>query len=545
MSAVLVCHQLSFAWPTGEAVLERLDSTFTEGFTGVVGRNGSGKSTLIKLLAGELTPTGGSITRPDRIGYLPQDLVLDRNRTVGSVLGIDHILAALATVDAGAGEPDDFEVIGDDWDIEERVEAELAAFGFAGLDLDRPIGNLSGGQVVLLALTAQFLARPDVLLLDEPTNNLDGDSRRLLYRAVRRWRGPVVAVSHDRELLDLCDQIAELRDSEITSYGGNFTAYQEAVATQQEAAARAVRTAEANLKRQRRDLIEAQTKMDRRNRYGKQLAITSNMPKILAGALQRKAEVSNGKLRGRHEAEVEKAKEQLEDAEERVRDDDQVRVDLSATEVPAGRDIVLTQDLVLRNGVAVDLHLRGPERLALTGGNGTGKTTFVDTLTGAVAPRSGSVKCQVPYRLLPQRLQVLPADRPVLEAVAELAPGSDDNTLRARLARFLLGADVITRPVGTLSGGEQFRASLAALLLAEPPPQLLILDEPTNNLDLDTVGALTSALQQYRGALLVISHDRPFLDDIGLTGEITFTDQPEPGRFARSETIIADDDESS
>ena len=537
MPAVLVCHDLTYSFPSGETVLDGLTATFTDGFTGLVGRNGAGKSTLIKLLAGVLAPTSGSVERPDRIGYLAQALVLDADRSVASVLGIEAVLMALATVDAGNGTPTDFEIIGDDWDLEDRVEAELAAFGFSDLHLDRSIGTLSGGQVVLLALAGHFLGRPDILLLDEPTNNLDRAARERLYQAVRRWPGPVVAVSHDRELLELCDQIAELRDSKITFYGGTFSDYTAAVAIEQEAAARAVRTAEADLKRQKRELIEAQTKMDRHNRYGKQFAEKSNMPAILAGAMKRKAEVSQGKLRGSHEADVEEARQRLESAEERIRDDDLVRVDLSATAVPGGREIVITDDLVLRNGVAVDLHIRGPERLALTGGNGTGKTTLIDTIVGAVPPRSGSVRAYVPIRLLPQRLQILEPDLPVIASVSRLAPSADDNTLRSRLARFRLGASAVTRPARTLSGGELFRASLAALLLAEPAPQLLILDEPTNNLDLDTVAALTSALRQYRGGLLVASHDRPFLDEIGLTGEITFAADPAPGRFARIETL--------
>ncbi|GAB3929420.1 ABC transporter [Microlunatus endophyticus] len=544
MPAVLVCHDLSYSFPTGETVLDGLTATFTDGFTGLVGRNGAGKSTLIKLLAGALVPISGSVERPDRIGYLPQDLVLAADRSVASVLGIEPILTALATVDAGNGTPEQFETIGDNWDLEDRVGAELAAFGFDDLDLGRPIGTLSGGQVVLLALAGHFLTRPEVLLLDEPTNNLDHSARDRLYQAVRRWPGPVIAVSHDRELLALCDQIAELRDSVITFYGGTFSDYTDAVAVEQEAAARAVRSAEADLKRQKRELIEAQTKMDRHNRYGKEFAEKSGMPAIMAGAMKRKAEVSQGKLRGGHQADVEEARQRLATAEERVRDDDQVRVDLSATAVPGGREIVITEDLVLRNGVTVDLHIRGPERLALTGGNGTGKATFIDTILGAVPPRSGGVRAYVPIRLLPQRLRILDPDLPVITSVSRLAPSADDNTLRSRLARFRLGAQVITRPARTLSGGELFRASLAGLLLAEPAPQLLILDEPTNNLDLDTVAALTSALQQYRGALLVASHDRPFLDEIGLTGEITFASDPEPGRFARIEALAASDQQN-
>lgn len=152
----------------------------------------------------------------------------------------------------------------------------------------------------------------------------------------------------------------------------------------------------------------------------------------------------------------------------------------------------------------------------MTGANGSGKTTLIDTATGALAPRSGAVRVLVPVRVLPQRLDLLPDGEPVLAAVAAYAPSADGHTLRARLAGFLLGADTLRRPVGTLSGGERFRATLAALLLAEPPPQLLVMDEPTNSLDLDCVAQLVAALRQYRGALLVASHDEPFLAEIGI-----------------------------
>jgi ATPase subunit of ABC transporter with duplicated ATPase domains len=145
-----------------------------------------------------------------------------------------------------------------------------------------------------------------------------------------------------------------------------------------------------------------------------------------------------------------------------------------------------------------------------------GKTTLLDTLTGRVPPLAGTVQLRVPVRVLPQRLQVLDDDDTVLAAVGRQAPSVDTHTLRASLARFLLGADLVARPVGTLSGGERFRATLAALLLAEPAPQLLVLDEPTNNLDLDSIAALVAALRSYRGALLVASHDERFLERIGL-----------------------------
>ncbi|CAA9371002.1 MAG: Bis-ABC ATPase SCO6720 [uncultured Propionibacteriaceae bacterium] len=518
MPSSVVCSDLWFAWPSGELAIAGLTCAFPDQVTGLVGRNGVGKSTLLKIIAGELMPTRGSVSRPERVGYLPQHLVLQSDRTVADVLGIEAVLAALATIDAGQGQPADFEVVGDQWDLPDRSIAMLARFGFADLDLRRPIGTLSGGEVILLALAAQFLSEPDLLLLDEPTNNLDSGARARLYAALTSWRGQAIVVSHDRDLLDLVQHMAEMRAGGITFFGGNFTAFTDALAVEQEAAARGVRAAESDLKRQQRELAEARIKLDRRQRFARSQA--GNVPKIVAGAKKGTAEVSAGKLRGGHQADVADARRRLEEAEERVRDDDSIEVDLSRTSVPPGRDIVVTENLVLRNGAVVSLHIRGPERVGLVGPNGSGKTTLIDTIRGEIEPRSGTVSLRVPYRLLPQRLQLLDDRDSVLAAVSRLAPTADDNQLRAELARFLLDADTIARPVGTLSGGERFRATLAALLLSEPPPQLLILDEPTNNLDLDSIRQLTQALTQYRGALLVASHDDAFLSELGLTYRI-------------------------
>jgi ATPase subunit of ABC transporter with duplicated ATPase domains len=325
-------------------------------------------------------------------------------------------------------------------------------------------------------------------------------------------------VSHDRELLALVDQVGELRDGTIRFYGGSFVDYTAAVEVEQQAAARAVRSAQGDLQRQQRELAEARVKLDRRQRFARSRA--DNIPKIVAGAKKRAAEVSAGKLRGGHQADVAEARQQLEAAEERLRDDDLIRVDLASTRVPQARDIIATSDLVLRNGVALSLHVRGPERVGLVGPNGSGKTTLIETLTGAVPPRQGSVDVRVPFRLLPQRLQLLSDDETVLAGVSRHNPAADTNTLRAELARFLLNGDTVARAVGTLSGGERFRATLAALLLAEPAPQLLILDEPTNNLDLDSVRQLTAALTGFQGALLVASHDETLLAELALDRRI-------------------------
>ncbi|MEV7891429.1 ABC-F family ATP-binding cassette domain-containing protein [Streptomyces sp. NPDC002817] len=519
MSTSLTCTSLSFSWPDGTPVFEDLDIAFGPGRTGLVGVNGSGKSTLLKLIAGELTPADGAVRVAGEVGYLPQSVTLDTGLKVDEALGIADRRAALHAIEAGDVAEKHFETVGDDWDVEERALATLGELGLGDIGLDRTIGEVSGGESVLLRLAALLLRRPDVLLLDEPTNNLDLYARRRLYEAVASWPGVMVVVSHDRELLDLVDQIADLRSGEVTWYGGTFSAYEEALAVEQEAAERMMRVAEADLKKQKRELSDAQMKLARRKRYGQRMWDQKREPKIVMGARKRAAQESAGKHRIMHEERLAEARERLDEAVEAVRDDDEIRVELPYTAVPPGRNVLTLMDLELAYGAQVKggFDLRGPERIALIGRNGAGKTTLLRTVAGELEPVAGEATAHVPLRFLPQRLDVLDDELSVAENVARFAPGATNNRVRARLARFLFRGARADQQAATLSGGERFRAALAALMLAEPAPQLLMLDEPTNNLDMASVRQLTTALESYEGALIVASHDLPFLESIGIT----------------------------
>ncbi|HSX99265.1 MAG TPA: ATP-binding cassette domain-containing protein, partial [Streptomyces sp.] len=466
----LTCTSLSFAWPDGTPVLDDLQIAFGPGRTGLVGVNGSGKTTLLKLIAGELTPTDGTVRVTGEVGYLPQSVTLDTGLRVDEALGIAAARAALHAIEAGDVAEEHFMAVGDDWDVEERALATLGQLGLGHVDLDRTIGEVSGGESVLLRLAALLLRRPDVLLLDEPTNNLDLYARRRLYEAVEAWSGVMIVVSHDRELLDLVDQIADLHAGEVTWYGGNFSAYEEALATEQEAAERMVRVAESDLKKQKRELVDAQVKLARRKRFGQKMQDQKRVPKVVAGLRKRAAQVSAGKHRVLHEERLAGAKERLDEAVEAVRDEDEIRVELPYTAVPPGRTVLTLLDLELRYGARVrgGLDLRGPERIALIGRNGSGKTTLLRTIAGELAPVSGETTAHVPMRFLPQRLDVLDDELTVAENVARFAPDATNNRIRARLARFLFRGSRADQPAATLSGGERFRAALAALMLAEP-----------------------------------------------------------------------------
>jgi ATPase subunit of ABC transporter with duplicated ATPase domains len=280
-----------------------------------------------------------------------------------------------------------------------------------------------------------------------------------------------------------------------------------------------LRAAEADVRRQKRELEETQIKVARRARHSKKMDAQRKAPRIVAGEKKRSAQESGDKLRGLHEDRLSDAHERREEAAEAIRNDAEIRVSLPHTAVPTGRTVLSIDELSLPHGKLRDgsLHVHGPERIALVGRNGAGKTTLLRTLTGELEPLSGQAKTFVPLRFLPQRLDVLDEELSVAGNVARMAPGVTDNHIRSQLARFLFKGARAEQPAGTLSGGERFRAALAATMLAAPAPQLLMLDEPTNSLDMASVRQLTSALESYEGALLIASHDLPFLESIGIT----------------------------
>ncbi|MGW4097001.1 ABC-F family ATP-binding cassette domain-containing protein [Mycobacterium sp. NPDC004974] len=520
----IVCSHLSFSWPDDVELFSDLSFSIGPGRTGLVAPNGAGKSTLLKLIAGEYRPSAGSVVADGAVGYLPQSLPFTADLTVAAVLGIAPVLDALAALADGDASEEVFTAIGEDWDIEERSRAQLDRLGLDDLALDRRLGTLSGGEVVSLGLAAQLLKRPSVLLLDEPTNNLDSEARHRLYDALDSYTGCLLVVSHDRVLLDRMDQIAELYRGEIVFYGGNFTAYEEAGRAAQQVAEGNIRNAEQQLKREKRQMQEARERAARRSSTAARNLKDAGLPKIVAGKLKRDAQESAARADDVHARRVDDARSRLDEAERALRDDKVIALDLPDTVVPAGRTVFAGDGLQISRGGrklfadnGIDLSIRGPERIALTGPNGAGKSTLLRIIDGTLEPDSGTVQ-RVDGRIasLSQRLDLLDDERTVAESLATAAPSLSHTRRMHLLAQFLFRGDRIHLPVAALSGGERLRATLACVLYAEPAPQLLLLDEPTNNLDLVSVGQLESALNAYRGAFAVVSHDERFLEAIGI-----------------------------
>ncbi|QXT63051.1 ABC-F family ATP-binding cassette domain-containing protein [Tessaracoccus palaemonis] len=506
----VVVDGLTYSLSDGSVILDDISARFPPGHTGLIGPNGSGKSTLLALIAGRLTPTAGTIRASGRVHLVPQRLPSDGR--VADLLGISGVLAALRAVEAGSVDQAHFDAVGDDWDVEARALAELDALGFAGAAplLERSVATLSGGEATRVALAGARLARAEVTLLDEPTNNLDTATRRWLYDALDGWQGALIVVSHDRELLDRVDALVDLDRRGVVSFGGNFHDYAEFRAARQETAERRLKEADAGLARAKR---QAQVELQReaqRNRAGRRERAADNVNKMEAHYFQNRSERGSAAKAVAHQKAVAQAAEARSEADDAARTHDVIRVELPDTTVASGKEV-----LKLTVGDAT-LDVVGPERIRLEGANGSGKSTLLGTMLSGEAPAwaaglmagvTVSRMPAVPVGVLAQRLDELDAFDSAIDAVRDAAPARTPHDARALLARFLIRGDRADQAPSTMSGGERFRVGLARVLFRDPAPQLLVLDEPTNNLDLDSVEQLVAALEDYRGALIVVTHD--------------------------------------
>ena len=554
-------QQISYIHPDKEVLFSDLNFAISKGQKlGLVGNNGCGKSTLLQIIAGQLSPSSGVIVRPDDLYYIPQHFGQYDSLTIAQALQIDSKRQALHAILAGDASTENFTLLDDDWNIEERSIAALDSWGI-GHPLSYPLHLLSGGEKTRVFLAGMNIHTPSVILMDEPTNHLDSSGRQRLYDWVEKWRSTLLAVSHDRTLLNLLPEICELEKHQITYYGGNYEFYKEQKALMQEALQQRIDEKEKALRAARKVARETAERRDKQNVRGEKANIKKGIPRIVLNALQGKSEKSTSKLNGVHQEKAEKLTDERNQLRGSLSPTATLKTDFNSSSLHNGKTLVTAKNInfgyypnqndndsqnendnpsenntfdssnssklpaQLLWQAPISFQLKSGDRLRIEGTNGSGKTTLLKIITGQLEPQEGTLtRADFSYVYLNQEYSIIDDRNSILEqAYAFNSRNLPEHEIKIILNRYLFPAPEWDKSCRKLSGGEKMRLAFCCLMISNNTPDMFILDEPTNNLDIQSIEIITNTIKKYTGTVIAISHDNYFIREIGVDQHIALS----------------------
>lgn len=488
----------------------------------LIGNNGSGKSTLLKLISKELQPLEGRLFVKTEAYFVPQIFEQFNHLTIGQALKVDNKLRALQEILKGNLSEENYTTLNDDWTIEERCNDALKDWQLTNLDLSQKMKTLSGGQKTKIFLAGISIHQPKLVLLDEPSNHLDVAGMQRLCSFIQSTQSTLITVSHDRKLLNLLDKVAELSKRGITIYGGNYDFYIEQKQIENNALNQDLQSIEKALrkaKEKEQETLERQQKLDSRGK-GKQEK--AGVARIMMNTLRNNAENSTSKLKSVHTQKIAGIKEKLQELRSAVPDIDKMKFGFDNSDLHRGKILFEANDINYKYNNQplwkdnLTFLITSGERLVLKGLNGSGKTTLIKILLGKLEPKTGAiyradsktVYIDQDYSLIDNHLEVY------TQAQQFNVSALQEHEIKIRLNWFLFTKDDWDKPCNVLSGGEKMRLILCCLTISNQSPDIIILDEPTNNLDIQNIEILTAAINEYQGTLIVVSHDETFLEQI-------------------------------
>ncbi len=558
-------QQISYIHPDKEVLFSDLNFAISKGQKlGLVGNNGCGKSTLLQIIAGQLSPSSGVIVRPDELYYIPQHFGQYDSLTIAQALRIERKQQALHAILSGDASNENFVVLDDDWNIEERSIAALDLWGLGQFTLSYPMNLLSGGEKTRVFLAGMDIHHPPVILMDEPTNHLDSSGRQRLYDWVEKCRSTLLVVSHDRTLLNLLPEICELEKHQINYYGGNYEFYKEQKTLMQEALQQRIEEKEKALRIARKVARETAERRDKQNVRGEKNHIKKGVPRIVLNALQGKSEKSTSKLNSTHQEKAEKLTDERNQLRSSLSPTATLKTDFNSSSLHTGKILVTAKEVnfgyhpnsinshIQMNNEAnladtgnhpspdsndiqdnsdfkqqlwqtpISFQLKSGDRLRIEGANGSGKTTLLKLITGQLRPQEGNLtRMEFTYVYLNQEYSIIDNRNSILEqAYAFNNRNLPEHEIKTILNRYLFPASEWDKSCRKLSGGEKMRLAFCCLMISNNTPDMFILDEPTNNLDIQSIEIITATIKNYTGTVIVISHDDYFIQEIGIEQRI-------------------------
>lgn len=494
----------------------------------LIGNNGVGKSSLLNIIAGNLVLSKGLVKTDSKPYYVPQIFGQFNDYTVAQALQIEDKLQALKEILNGQVTEENLALLNDDWAIEERCKSAFAHWKLDEVSLSQKMESLSGGQKTKVFLAGIRIHQPEIILLDEPSNHLDTLSRKILYNDIVTSRKTLVVVSHDRTLLNLLNVVFELDKRGIAIYGGNYDFYAAQKALEGEALTQTLKNKEKMFRKAKeteKEAVERQQKLDAR---GKKKQEKAGVPTIFMNTLRNNAEKSTSRMKDVHAEKTTAISEELTQLRKELPAIDKMKMDFDSSALHKGKILIEAKNLnfgyhdQLLWKEALSFQIKSGERLAITGGNGSGKTTLIKMILGQFEPQSGSIeRADVQSIYMDQDYSLIDPALQVYEQAQQFNSGAlQEHEIKIRLNRFLFTKEDWDKPCKALSGGEKMRLMLCALTISNQAPDMIILDEPTNNLDLQNIEILTAALNEYQGTLLVVSHDEYFLKQINVEHSI-------------------------
>ncbi len=529
---MLLIQDLQYKLPNGNTLFNNINFTVSNtGLTALVGENGVGKSTLLKLVSGKLKPALGTITFDEKTRpyFIPQHYGQLNKQKVIEVLGIDKKWNAYQSIMAGSTNEKDYENFDDDWELELKIKNAFSKWSLDHIKPEMEFSRLSGGEKTRVLLSGVEILNPNFIVLDEPSNHLDSEARQQLTDWLLNCKKSILLISHDRQLLEICDKIIELNPNGVQLFNGNFSAFRKQRLAEKQSLIRKINSAEKtkqDLQKKQRSMIERKEKERQR---GAKRHLKRGTDKKMVDKLKAKSEGTISSIKGKQQKVNLQHDQKISELKTKEKFDRTIKTDFASSNIIKGKKIISfenvsfhynAQNPVIKNPLSFKIYTG--DRIEINGRNGSGKSTLLKLLTNKLQASSGLVHGKLKGILIDQDYSIIDRKKTVLEQADSFNDQNlKEHEIKIRLSRYLFDRDSWSKKCSVLSGGEILRLSLCCIMISNEATDLILLDEPTNNLDLNNIEVLTNTMAAFTGTIICVSHDSFFKKEIGINKSIS------------------------